>query len=274
VALFRATSAHRISAFRAFPSRSAATPLDARYSLAVLASSGVARVAPSSAVAPAGEHSDATVRSPKTRAELARAAPPVNPSISPSPAHRSELESRERLEPPTGYTRRRAQRCFRNGVRPFGASSGRREPTTSERCSDRESVLDRDPLGPRPSRCSLDLSPLRGLPIQSLDFRPPLMCLLGLEPLRPKTRCLMASRHFRVSIRPDLGATPKTDSNLLGVSHLFRSPRPSCNRRRTAACPSEQTRASAGLLGEPRVVTRCEEPRLTEVSLDPAPRVT
>jgi hypothetical protein len=233
--LFHATSAHRISAFRAFPSRPAVTPLDARCSLAVLASSGVARVASSSTVAPAGEHSWAAVRCPKARAELARAAPPVNPSISPSPAHRSELESRERLEPPTGYTRRRAQRCFRVCDRPFGASSCRREPATTERCSDRESVLDRDPLGPHSSRCSHDLSPLRGMPTRSLGFRPPLMCLLGLEPLRPKTLCLMASRHFRVSIRPGLGATPKTGSNLLGVSHLFRSPRtlvqPPANRR-------------------------------------------
>jgi len=206
VALFRATSAHRISAFRAFPSRPAVTPLDARCSHVVLASSGVARVAPSSTVAPVGESSDATVRSPKTRAELARAAPSANPNISPSPAHRSELESRERLEPPRGHTRRRAQRCFRICVRPFGASSDRREPATSERCSDRESVLDRDPLGPRPSRCSLDLSPLRGFPIRSLGFRPPLMCLLGLEPLRPETRRLMASRHFRVSIRTGPGS--------------------------------------------------------------------
>jgi hypothetical protein len=37
VALFRATSAHRISASRAFPSQPAVTPLDALYSLAVSA---------------------------------------------------------------------------------------------------------------------------------------------------------------------------------------------------------------------------------------------
>jgi hypothetical protein len=109
------------------------------------------------------------------------------------------------------------------------------EPTTSERCSDRESVPDRAPLGPRPSRCSHDLFPHRGLPIQSLGLRPPLMCLLPHRPSRPKTRRPVASRHFRVSIRLGLGATPKTGSNLLEVCNLFRSPetlrQPPANRR-------------------------------------------
>jgi hypothetical protein len=46
VALFRATSAHRILAFRAFPTQSAAAPLGARCSHAVEPSSGLAAVAP------------------------------------------------------------------------------------------------------------------------------------------------------------------------------------------------------------------------------------
>jgi hypothetical protein len=141
----------------------------------------------------------------------------------------------ERLKPPTGDWHGRAQRRIWVRERPLGAFSDRQEPTTSERCSDRESVPGRTPLSGRSSRCSHDLFPLRGVPIQSLGLRPPLMCLLPRESRRPKTLWLVASRHFRVSIRLDLGTTPKTGSDLRGVCNLFRSPRalqqPPANRR-------------------------------------------
>jgi hypothetical protein len=100
---------------------------------------------------------------------------------------------------------------------------------------------ERAPLGTRPSRCSLDLSPLRGLPIQSLGSRPPLMCLLGRPPLRPKTLWLPVLRHFRVSIRPDLEATPKTGSNLHGVCDLFRSPKTLGQSRASSLSPSRRS---------------------------------
>jgi hypothetical protein len=93
-------------------------------------------------------------------------------------------------------------------------------------------------LGTGTSRCSHDLSPLRGVPSQSLGLRPPLMRLLRHEPQRPKTRCLVASRHFRVSIRLGLGATPKTGSNLRGVCNLIRSPRHSSDTREREASVS------------------------------------
>jgi hypothetical protein len=123
-----------------------------------------------------------------------------------------------------GVRTERAQRCIRVGGRPCEAPFGRLEPTTSELCSDRESVLERSRLGVCSSRCSLDLFPLRGVPIQPLGFRPPLMCLLCREPRHLAMRCLMASRHYRVSIRLGLGATSKTGSNLLGVCNLVRPP--------------------------------------------------
>jgi hypothetical protein len=70
---------------------------------------------------------------------------------------------------------------------------------TSGRCSGRASVLGCVRLSAQPSRCSLDLCPLRGLPIQSLGRSPPLMCLLRRRWLRPKTLLRATSRHFRVS---------------------------------------------------------------------------
>ena len=91
--------------------------------------------------------------------------------------------------------------------RALGAASDRLEPATSERCSDRAPVLDQLPLGGCPSRCSHDLSPLRGSPAPPLGLRPPLMRLLRPERRHPKMRSLVALRHFRVSIRWGLGAT-------------------------------------------------------------------
>jgi hypothetical protein len=179
VALFRATSAHRISAFRAFPSRPAVTPSGARDSRAVFA--------------PASWN-----------ARLQSFVPTQSPYSEPLP------------------------------------------------------------LGTGTSRCSHDLSPLRGLPIQPLGLRPPLVCFLRREPRRPKTLCLLVSRHFRVSIRLGLGATPKTGSNLRGVCNLFRSPR--TLRKRPA-----RTRAPSA---SPRAVTLCEEPLSTEANLGSALGVT
>jgi hypothetical protein len=71
--------------------------------------------------------------------------------------------------------------------------------STSGRCSGRASVLGCARLSAQPSRCSHDLLPLRGMPIQSSGRSPPLMCLLPRRWLRPKTSLRAASRHFRVS---------------------------------------------------------------------------
>jgi hypothetical protein len=160
VALFRATSAHRISAFRAFSSQPAVTPLDARCSHAVSASSGFARASSSSSVAPTDGCSDATSRS-SDRECLVR---PSNPASEPQHQLVSRLtevskESSERLKPPTERMRGLAQRRFPVREWSFGVPFCRREPTTTERCSDRKSVLERSQLNRRPSRCSLDLSP-------------------------------------------------------------------------------------------------------------------
>ena len=120
---------------------------------------------------------------------------------------------------------KRPQRRNRVCERPVGAPSDRLVPTTSEHCSDRESVLERSRLDERTSRCSHDLFPLRGLPIRPLGSRPPIMCLLRRGSPHLAVCWPVASRHFRVSIRLDLGITPKSDSNLLGVCNLFRSPK-------------------------------------------------
>jgi hypothetical protein len=88
--------------------------------------------------------------------------------------------------------------------RPFPSYRSRwralaRLPATSGRFSDRASVPGWARLNPQPSRCSLDLFPLRGVPIQPLGQSPPLMCLLPRRWPRPKTRLRATSRHFRVS---------------------------------------------------------------------------
>jgi hypothetical protein len=83
----------------------------------------------------------------------------------------------------------------------------------------------RGPLGTRPSRCSLDLFPLRGMPAQPLGLRPPLMCLLIHKPQHPKMCWPVKSRHFRVSIRLSLKATPKSGPGPHGVCNLIRSPK-------------------------------------------------
>jgi hypothetical protein len=186
-ALFRATSAHRISASRAFPSQPAVTPSDARCSRAV------------------------------------------------GPASR---------------------------------------PSTSEPCSDWESVPGRPRLSERSSRCSHDLFPLRGFPAQPLGLRPPLMRLLVHVSRRPKTRCPVESRRFRVSIRLGLGATPKSGANPREVCNL---PIPG-NPPTTAGEPSiavqiphTQARASSAVC---RAVTRCESRPPTEVRFLPTRGVT
>jgi hypothetical protein len=97
-------------------------------------------------------------------------------------------------------------------------------PMTSELCSDRASVLGSLPLGAPSSRCSLDLSPLRGSPVQPSGLRPPLMCLLHLRFPRLATSLPWVSRHSRVSIRPNLETAPESGLNLREVFNLFRSP--------------------------------------------------
>jgi hypothetical protein len=74
------------------------------------------------------------------------------------------------------------------------------------------------------SRCSPGLFPLRGLPTQSLDSRPPLMCFPLGPDLPPKKQNKTDQRHSRVSIRSGLGTTPKTHPSLPEVCHLVRMP--------------------------------------------------
>ena len=106
---------------------------------------------------------------------------------------------------------------FRNGLQSFSRSASRdasRRPfpscrshsraldrlqTTPGRFSDRASVLGWARLNTQPSRCSLDLCPLRGVLIQPLGRSPPLMCLLPRRWPRPKTQLRATLRHFRVS---------------------------------------------------------------------------
>jgi hypothetical protein len=75
VALFRATSALRVSVFRAFPAPSAVTPLGALCSLAVSAGSGCSRANPTTSFPPA------TSASPPSRSP---SSPSLAPSASPS----------------------------------------------------------------------------------------------------------------------------------------------------------------------------------------------
>jgi hypothetical protein len=184
---------------------------------------GFARVASSSTVAPLGVCPSATSHSPSVE----RCVGPCNPAgVSRHHPKARPAEagwaSRERSGPPTGVSTERPQRRARFRERPFGAPPDRHEPTSSERCSDRESVLECSRLGVRSSRCSPGLFPLRGLPAQPLGSRPPLVCLLRAAAARPKTSFLGASPHSRVSIRLHLGAAPKTGSSPLEVLNLFR----------------------------------------------------
>jgi hypothetical protein len=156
---------------------------------------------------------------------LARATPAESLGIVSASSHRSDRAQSERPRPLTGGQRRARKAALPVPERSIEATSDRLEPATSELCSDRESVLEGAPLGAQPSRCSHDLFPLRGNPIQPLGFRPPLMCLLHLLPPCPKALWLPALRHFRVSIRLGLEAAPETGSNLHGVCNLFRSPK-------------------------------------------------
>jgi hypothetical protein len=157
---------------------------------------------------------------------FARVTPTEGSASSRIPIHRSELGSGRAANTADGGSTQSAH----NGA--SGSAKGRLKHPPAGMSLRLQSVAPTEspysecgPLGTHPSRCSLDLFPLRGVPIQPLGLRPPLMCLLDQEPRRPKTRWRMASPHYRVSIRLNLGTTPKTGSDLLGVCHLFRSPR-------------------------------------------------
>lgn len=161
VALFRATSTHRISAFRAF-SLSASRDisrcplLSCRFGQLRLRSSKLElHRRPYRWLLPCDLHS------PDRECFVC----PCNPDSEPqhqlvSGPTEVSCDSSERLKPPTERMRGLAQRRFPVRKWPFGVPFCRREPTTSERCSDRESVPGCPPLSRYSSRCSLDLFPL------------------------------------------------------------------------------------------------------------------
>jgi hypothetical protein len=213
-------------AFRAFPTQSAVTPFDAPCSLAVPASSGFPRANSRAAFAPAWDYPTPTSHSPMATHVLARATPTEGLGIS-SITDCTEVKPGS-SERPGPLTRSDAQSAHIGalGSRKVGWSILKQARACDFRALLRLSVRTRGArLGARSSRCSPDLWPLRGLPVRPLGSRPPLLRLLRRQPPRPKTSQLLASRHYRVSIRPNLGATPKTDSNLRGVCHLIRSPK-------------------------------------------------
>jgi hypothetical protein len=239
--LFRATSAHGIWAFRAFPSRPAATPLDARCSRAVSASSGFTRASPSSAVAPASECLGTSFRLSNENRSACSCNLDIGAGIIRSSYHRSGRRTGRAAETADEGSTQSAQ---------YGASEsakGRLKHPPAGVSLRLQSVAPvespfskRSPLGSRSSRCSLDLFPLRGVPTHPLGLRPPLMCLLRREPQHLAVPRPVPSRHFRVSIRLSLRATPKTGSNLLGVPYLFRSPKTLRQSRANPRLPSKE----------------------------------
>jgi hypothetical protein len=235
-----------VVASRAFPTQPAVTPFDARCSLAVPASSGFPRASPRASFAPARVGPSPTSHSPFATHVRARATPTESLGISPI-SNSTEVKpgSSERPGPLTRSDARSAH-IGASGSRKVGWSFLRQARACDFRALLRLSVRTRGArLGARSSRCSPDLWPLRGLPARPLGLRPPLLRLLGLEPPRPKTDWLGALRHYRVSIRPNLGATPKTDSNLRGVCNLVRSPKTLEQPWATPGLPCRRTTAQA-----------------------------
>jgi hypothetical protein len=172
------------------------------------------------------------------------------------PARRSEPDSGREAE-----TRSRCQHRGRCRARRF--AKGHSERPRQARARDfrallRQSVRTRKrTIGHAPSRCSPDLLPLRGVPAQPLGSRPPLVCLLPREPEYPKAPLPTSSPHFRVSIRLNLGATPRTGSNPLRVFDLFRSPETLRWLLANQPPPSRRAVRPRPLTG-PSGVTRCE----------------
>jgi len=107
------------------------------------------------------------------------------------------------------------------------AGSNRREPRLQSLTPAESPFLVRQPLAVSRSRCSLGLPPLRGLPNQPLDFRPPLMRLPP-DHLRPPSeenaQKSAAWPRFRVSIRLTLERSPKRSFSLPEVYHLIQLP--------------------------------------------------
>jgi hypothetical protein len=139
---------------------------------------------------------------------------------------------------------------------------------TSELCSDRASVLGSLPLGAPSSRCSLDLSPLRGSPAQPLGLRPPLMCLLHLRFPRLATSLPLVSRHSRVSIRPNLETALTSGFNLREVCTSSAPLGPSYLPEQAPVCTSELLLANEVSFSVSSGVTLCADLRPTEVNLD------
>jgi hypothetical protein len=155
----------------------------------------------------------------------ARVTPPVISASAQSPFHRSGAKSGRAAatadEGSTQSSQLGASGSAKGRTKrsPAGVSLRLQSVAPTESPYSKHISLER-----RPSRCSHDLFPLRGVPTQPLGSRPPLMCLLRLVPRRLATLWAEVLRHFRVSIRLSLEAAPKTGSNLREVSYLFRSP--------------------------------------------------
>jgi hypothetical protein len=143
-------------AFRAFPSRSAVTPLGARCSLVVSAGFGFARLL-ELGLCPCFQLLVASSRLPDDPESLARVTPMVSSSISSLAAPPKQCGSERAAEAANGGSTRTPNSGRPVRERSVGAPVGRLEPATSELFSDRESVLEGARLGARSSRCSLDL---------------------------------------------------------------------------------------------------------------------
>jgi hypothetical protein len=112
--------------------------------------------------------------------------------------------------------------------------------------------------------------PSGALVAQPLGLRPPLMRLLVHVSQRPKTRCPVKSRRFRVSIRLGLGTTPKTGTNPLEVYNLPIPGSPPTTAGEPSIAvprPHTQARTSSAVC---KVVTRSESRPPTEVRFLPS----
>jgi hypothetical protein len=134
------------------------------------------------------------------------------------------------------------------------AGSNRREPRLQSLTPAESPFLVRQPLAAGRSRCSLGLPPLRGLPNQPLDFRPPLMRLPPghlRPPSEENAQKSTAWPRFRVSIRLTLERSPKRSFSLPEVYHLIQPPPefPPTSTSKPADAVSSDSCKQAPLLG-------------------------
>lgn len=160
MALFRATSAHRISAFRAFPSLSAATSREVRCSLDVEPALLLGKP----------EREGPCFVAPQHGPSAGRPSPDSLPAISRSDsgiirkaacAEAPEARAARGQNHPRGLNARRILEIqTRPWERPAGALQSRHEPSTSEPSSGKESVLALQVLTRRGADALLTFSPL------------------------------------------------------------------------------------------------------------------